>query len=99
MIAALVPVGHAAETMVLQVNGMVCAFCAQGIERKLRKQAQTQDVYVNLGRRVVAVELKHGQSLSVASLKTIIEDAGYEVVATHSEPRGIDEIKAAYSTK
>lgn len=97
IVAVFAPLGHAAETMIAQVNGMVCAFCAQGIERKLRKQAQTQDVYVNLGRRVVAVELKQGQSLSIASLKTIIEDAGYEVVATHSEPRGIDEIKAVYS--
>ena len=39
---------------------MVCAFCAQSIEKKLRALAPTKDVYVNLKERVVAVELKEG---------------------------------------
>ncbi len=27
---------HATQSLKAQVNGMVCAFCAQGIEKKLR---------------------------------------------------------------
>ena len=32
-----VAVGSAATTIEMTVNGLVCAFCAQGIEKKLRK--------------------------------------------------------------
>ena len=49
---------NATQSLKAQVNGMVCAFCAQGIEKKLRALNQTKDVYVNLKNKVVAVELK-----------------------------------------
>ena len=55
---------QATQSLKAQVNGMVCAFCAQGIEKKLRALGQTKDVYVNLKQKVVAVEIKDGQSLS-----------------------------------
>ena len=48
----------AVQTIKANVNGMVCAFCAQGIEKKMRALSQTKDVYVNLKQRLVAVELK-----------------------------------------
>jgi transcription elongation factor Elf1 len=38
----------ATQTLKATVNGMVCAFCAQGIEKNIRAMPQTQDVYVNL---------------------------------------------------
>ena len=66
----------ATQTIKANVNGMVCAFCAQGIEKKMRALSQTQDVYVNLKQRVVVVELKDGQTLSSEQVKTIIKDAG-----------------------
>ncbi len=33
---------QATQSLKAQVNGMVCAFCAQGIERKLRALGQNQ---------------------------------------------------------
>ena len=44
-----------AATIEMSVNGLVCAFCAQGIEKKLRKLPATADVVVSLERRLVAV--------------------------------------------
>jgi len=71
---------HAAQTVKAHVNGMVCAFCAQGIEKKARALPQTEDVYVNLKRKIVAVQVKEGQTLSGDTLKSLVKDAGYDVV-------------------
>jgi hypothetical protein len=35
---------------------MVCAFCAQGIEKRLTKMPETGPLYINLAQKVVAVE-------------------------------------------
>lgn len=62
-------VAFVTQTIKANVNGMVCAFCAQGIEKKMRVLSQTKDVYVNLKQRVVAVELKEGQTLYNDTIK------------------------------
>ena len=85
---------HATQSLKAQVNGMVCAFCAQGIEKKLRALGQTKDVYVNLKQKVVAVELKDGQSLSHEAFSTLIKDAGYEVTAVETVEKSARDIKA-----
>ena len=75
------PTVHAANTLKAQVNGMVCAFCAQGIEANLRALDATQDVYVDLPKKVVAVEIKDGATLTPETLRTVVKDAGYDVVS------------------
>ena len=60
---------------------MVCAFCAQGIEKNLRALPATQDVYVNLPQRIVAVEPKAGATITPETLTRVVRDAGYEVVS------------------
>ena len=60
-------------------NGLVCAFCAQGIEKKLKKLPATAEVLVNLEHRLVAVALKDGQDISDAELRKALTDAGYTV--------------------
>ena len=50
-----------AETIEMTVNGLVCGFCAQGIEKRLRKFPATADVLVSLEQRLVAVGLPRGR--------------------------------------
>jgi copper chaperone CopZ len=50
-----------AATNEMNVKGLVCAFCAQGIEKKLGKLPATADVVVSLEQRLVADALKDGQ--------------------------------------
>ncbi|MES3020378.1 MAG: heavy metal-associated domain-containing protein [Pseudomonadota bacterium] len=83
------------QTLKAEVNGMVCAFCAQGIEKKLRGLAQTKDIYVNLKQRVVALELKEGQSLDPQKVKDLVKEAGYEVVSIATVNQSAAELKAA----
>jgi copper chaperone CopZ len=69
----------AATTIEMTVNGLVCAFCAQGIEKKLKKFPATSEVVVNLEHRLVAVALKDGQDIPDADLRKALTDAGYTV--------------------
>src|ERR1700722_6353305 len=69
---------HAA-TIEMNVNGLVCAFCAQGIEKQLRKFPATADVLVSLEEKLVAVALKDGQDIPDAELRRALTNAGYTV--------------------
>lgn len=89
----------AAESLKAKVNGMVCAFCAQGIETKLRELPQTQDVYVNLPQKVVAVQVKDGATLSPDVVRKVVVEAGYEVAKIESVPQTTAQIKAETAKK
>jgi copper chaperone CopZ len=92
--AASLP-ASAATTTKLTVNGMVCAFCAQGIEKKLTAMPQTRAVYVNLGEKIVAVEAKDGQTIDVEKVRAEVRDAGYEVVKVETVQESVDALRAA----
>lgn len=68
-----------AGTVEVTVNGLVCGFCAQGIEKRLRQFTATADVLVSLEQRLVAVALKPDADLSDAELREALEGAGYAV--------------------
>jgi mercuric ion binding protein len=77
----------------LTVNGLVCAFCAQGIEKKLKKFPATLEVVVNLEHRLVAVSLKDGQDIPDADLRKALTDAGYTVKAIVRSERPIADVR------
>ena len=81
LISLLVTFGASAEaaTIEMNVNGLVCAFCAQGIEKQLRKFAATTDVLVSLEHKLVAIALKEGQEIPDADLRRALTNAGYTV--------------------
>lgn len=68
-----------ATAVKLSVNGMVCAFCAQGIEARLKKMPETADLYINLKQKVVAVQARPGQTLPLDKIRAEVTEAGYEV--------------------
>jgi copper chaperone CopZ len=84
----------AASTIKAEVNGMVCAFCAQGIEKKIKAMPQAGDVYVNLDKRLVAVEMKPGQTVGHDKIKAAIEDSGYDVVKIETVSASVKDLKA-----
>ncbi len=75
-----------AETIEMTINGLVCGFCAQGIEKRLRKFPATADVLVSLEQRLVAVGLHEGTDIPDAQLTEALEGAGYAVMGIrHTE--------------
>lgn len=83
----------AADTIELKVNGLVCGFCAQGIEKTLRKKPATADVMVSLEHRLVAVETRPGQDLTDEELGTALKNAGYDLVAIERTARSLSDIR------
>ncbi|HTE43261.1 MAG TPA: heavy-metal-associated domain-containing protein [Steroidobacteraceae bacterium] len=81
LIALLVANTVLAGTIEMKVNGLVCGFCAQGIEKTLRRNPATTDVFVSLETRLVAIATKDGQDISDAVLRKALTDAGYDVKA------------------
>ena len=83
-----------AKTIKIDVDGLVCAFCAQGIEKKMKAQPATDKVFVSLEKKVVAVSLKNGQDIADDKLKAEITDAGYVVKGISRSDESLDAIRA-----
>lgn len=82
-----------AATIEMTVNGLVCAFCAQGIEKRLKKFPATAEVVVNLEHRLVAVALKDGQDIADADLRKALTDAGYTVKSISRSETPIADVR------
>ena len=63
----------------VNVNGMVCSFCAQGIEKKFMENAGVEKVTVSLTEKRVTLVEKSGAKIEDAVIKNILEKAGYSV--------------------
>ena len=94
LIALSFSVTSYAASIKAEVNGMVCAFCAKGIEKKLKALPQSQNVFVDLKNHIVVLELKPNQDVALDDFKAIIKDAGYDVSAAEVVDKTAAEIKA-----
>src|SRR5687768_2022330 len=82
-----------AKTVEMEVNGLVCGFCAQGIEKTLKTLPATEGVFVSLETRLVAVKLRDGTDIDDAALNKALKDSGYTVVAIRRTERSLDELR------
>lgn len=97
--SSLFSFNYAAESVKVTVNGMVCAFCAQGIEKRLTKLPATKAVFVDLKQRTVAVEAKDGQKLDNQTIRSEITEAGYDVVKLETSTLSVAQIQAEMKAK
>ena len=84
----------AVESVKVTVNGMVCAFCAQGIEKRIAKMDATQAVFVDLKKKTVLIQAKDGQTLDGKAITAEIVDSGYDVVKLEAVQQSVAELKA-----
>lgn len=68
-----------AADVVVSVNGLVCDFCAQAIERSFRRRAEVNAVRVDLTEKLVSIDFRANQSLDDETIRDIITRAGYTV--------------------
>jgi mercuric ion binding protein len=85
--------------MKVVVNGMVCSFCAQGIEKSISKMDGIKSIYIDLKGKVVVIEAKPGKALDEGSIVQEIKDSGYEVVKVEYIPQTVAEFKAGLKDK
>lgn len=80
-----------ARSLRVEVNGLVCAFCAHGIRAAFARQPAVAEVFVSLEHKLVLVELKEGQDLSESRATELLVDAGYTV-------NSVEKVSAPLST-
>ena len=83
-----------ARSLRIEVNGLVCAFCADGITRAFKREPAAGEVFVSLENRLVAVDLKDGQDITDATAKELLTDAGYTVVGIQRSDATVAQIRA-----
>ena len=69
-----------AETIDINVNGLVCEFCAQGIEAKFKKVPDVDQIRVDLDNGLVHLHTTPNATLTDDAIQKIITEAGYTVV-------------------
>ena len=74
------------KTIVIDVQGLVCDFCAQSIDKVFSKQAGVEKVDVNLNNGRVTVKMADvfeddEVGISDETIIKLLQDAGYEVTA------------------
>ena len=70
-----------ADTIKATVNGMVCGFCATGIEKTFKAQREVKTVAVDLENKLVTITTKQGQTLDDTKIKQLLKNSGYSVAS------------------
>jgi periplasmic mercuric ion binding protein len=94
MLMTLLAARVSAETIEMKVNGLVCGFCAQGIEKTLRKNPATADVVVSLEEHLVAVATRDGQDIPDSVLREALTSSGYDIKTISRSDTPIGVIRA-----
>jgi copper chaperone CopZ len=63
---------------IMKIEGMHCGGCAKSVEKALGAVAGVKSVIVNLEEATASVDAEN--SVTLAMLKSAVEDAGYDVV-------------------
>ena len=88
-----------AQTQRIEVLGMVCAFCAQGLEKSFKSEENVKDVFVSLENYFVLIESKDGKELDESLIKTIITEAGYDINKIEIISDSVSSIRKNYESK
>jgi len=67
--------------IVISVDGMVCSFCVQGVERTMRRIDAVADVALSLESKTISLWLKSGQDVDDEFLKKQIKASGFDATA------------------
>jgi len=69
----------------IDVNGMTCAFCVDGLHASLKKLAGVQQAEVSLKNSRARIELEPGQTPDLAAIRQAIIDAGFTPGDVHGD--------------
>ena len=68
-----------AKDITVHVKGMVCGFCAQGIEKKFKAMSEVDSVQVSLEKKTVVVKTKDDKDIPDKTINQVLTDSGYNV--------------------
>jgi copper chaperone CopZ len=73
-------VKNADHTITVQIDGLVCDFCARALEKVFGKRQEVSGIDVNLDTKLVTIGIKKGADIDDVTITKLITDAGYNVV-------------------
>ena len=63
----------------LRVDGMVCPFCAYGLEKRLQEIASIDAVLIRISDGLVQIRTKEDQELTDAALEDAVKKSGFSL--------------------
>ena len=88
-----------ALTQKIEILGMICAFCAQGIEKSFESVKNVNAVFVNLEDYFVAIETTDKKGIDEKLIRRIITESGYDVKKIEVIAEPVSVIKKRYESK
>lgn len=76
---------HPSGTVNVDVNGLVCDFCARALEKVFSKQEAVESINVDLDTKVISIHFNEGQTLDDETITDLIMDSGYNVEGIHRD--------------
>lgn len=71
----------ASQLVTVQVNGLVCDFCARSLEATFGKRPEVASIKVDLDTKLISIALNDGQNIDDTTIRETVIDAGFDVVA------------------
>ena len=75
------------NTVEVDVKGMVCDFCARGLEKLFGKRDEVKKIDINLKKGLVKIEFKEKKSLDDKTIEKIIVSNGISVSKINRKQR------------
>lgn len=79
-IEAIPGIEGADHIIAVQINGLVCDFCAIALERVFGKRPEVSGITIDLTTKLVSIGLKKEADIDDATITQLITNAGYNVV-------------------
>lgn len=73
-------------TALVKVRGMVCNFCAQGLEKAFKTRAGVRSVRVSLRDKLITLVLAPDSAIDDGEIRKVVEETGYNVVSVERRP-------------
>ena len=67
-------------TVRLKVNGMVCPFCAYGLEKRLQEITSIDAVLIRISDGLVQIRTKEDQELTDEVLADVVKKSGFSLI-------------------
>lgn len=76
----------AGQMVSVQVNGLVCDFCARSLEAKFGERPEVATIKVDLDTKIISIGMNEGKDIDDATIRSTVTEAGFDVVDITRSP-------------
>lgn len=71
------PLVHAKQRIVVRVDGLSCAYCAYGLEKKLKELEGVEKVEINIKEGTASLVVQEGKTINDETINETVKDSGF----------------------